>query len=316
MKKACIVCTLLICMCALITGCKSSKPVAKETAEQVYARIMSEPGGRKTETETAMPSISGNSAIKNDVSVINTSNIDSGYIAYEYTGDAEKVILQITQPDGTRYSYPIDTSTVRILPLTAGDGSYRFDVFENVKDNAYATGLSDTIDVKLKNEFSPFLLPNQYTDYTPESECVKLARNISEHSATDLKFVNNVYDYIISDITYDKDLAQNVKTNYIPDPDSTLKSKKGICFDYASLTTSMLRSQGIPTKLVVGYAGTAYHAWISVYLKETGWVDNIIRFDGKKWSFMDPTIAANDKNDKKMQKLTGDGTTYTAQYNY
>ena len=33
--------------------------------------------------------------------------------------------------------------------------------------------------------------------------------------------------------------------------------------------TGMLRSQGIPSKLVVGYAGTAYHAWISVWTEET-----------------------------------------------
>ena len=66
----------------------------------------------------------------------------------------------------------------------------------------------------------------------------------------------------------------------------------------------------------VGYAGTAYHAWISVYIKDIGWIDNIIQFDGKNWSFMDPTVAANKDNSEEMKKLIGDGTTYTVQYHY
>ena len=79
--------------------------------------------------------------------------------------------------------------------------------------------------------------------------------------------------------------------------------------------TALLRTQGIPTKLVVGYSGTAYHAWISVYLQEAGWVDKIIRFDGKSWSLMDPTLAAsNDLEDVK--RYIGDGGNYIAKYFY
>ena len=64
--------------------------------------------------------------------------------------------------------------------------------------------------------------------------------------------------------------------------------------------TSMLRSQGIPTKLQIGYAGKVYHAWISVYLEETGWIDDIIQFDGKHWERMDPTFAYANANSKKI----------------
>ena len=37
-------------------------------------------------------------------------------------------------------------------------------------------------------------------------------------------------------------------------------------------------SQDIPTKLVVGYTGDVYHAWVDVYIKEMGWVDNFNLF--------------------------------------
>ena len=40
----------------------------------------------------------------------------------------------------------------------------------------------------------------------------------------------------------------------------------GICQDLAALAACMLRVQGVPTKLMVGYAGKMYHAWNSVVI--------------------------------------------------
>ena len=81
---------------------------------------------------------------------------------------------------------------------------------------------------------------------------------------------------------------------------------------------SMLRTQGIPTRMEIGYAGTAYHAWISCYLKEVGWVNGIIQFDGKNWSMMDPTFTStsNEKRDKKLKEFIGDGSNYKTIYMY
>ena len=79
--------------------------------------------------------------------------------------------------------------------------------------------------------------------------------------------------------------------------------------------SAMLRSQGIPTKLEVGYSGEAYHAWISTYIKESGWVDNIIQFDGNSWTLMDPTLAAGNSADS-VKKYIGDGSNYIVKYSY
>lgn len=40
---------------------------------------------------------------------------------------------------------------------------------------------------------------------------------------------------VIENISYDKELAANVSADYLPDIDVTMKTGKGICFDYASL---------------------------------------------------------------------------------
>jgi transglutaminase/protease-like cytokinesis protein 3 len=76
----------------------------------------------------------------------------------------------------------------------------------------------------------------------------------------------------------------------------------------------MLRSQGIPCQLVVGYAGPAYHAWISVHVEGIGWVANMIQFNGDKWKMMDPTFAAS--GDTADPNVVGDGENYNPVYYY
>mgnify|MGYP003097234775 FL=1 len=161
----------------------------------------------------------------------------------------------------------------------------------------------------------PRISPNQYVWFTGDSQVVALGRELSDQSADDLDYVQNSYYYVIRNISYDNDKAENTPTDYVPDIDTILEEKKGICFDYASLMAALLRSQSIPTKLEVGYSGEAYHAWISVYLTESGWVDNIIEFDGKDWVLMDPTLAANNSS-KAVAKYIGDGSKYTVKYSY
>ena len=103
---------------------------------------------------------------------------------------------------------------------------------------------------------------------------------------SDLDVVTQIYNFVIKNISYDKKKAENVPYGYTPDPDETLDTGKGICFDYAALMSAMLRSQRIPTKLEVGYSGDVYHAWISCYVDEIGWWItslNLMERTGRSW---------------------------------
>jgi len=66
----------------------------------------------------------------------------------------------------------------------------------------------------------------------------------------------------------------------------------------------------------VGYAGKAYHAWISVWTEDSGWVDGAIFFDGESWQRMDPTFASSGKRSDSIMKYIGDGKNYTEKYLY
>ena len=107
-----------------------------------------------------------------------------------------------------------------------------------------------------------------------------------------------------------------MKSGYLPVVDTILAAKKGICFDYAAVMTAMLRSQNIPCKLVVGYAGTVYHAWIDVYVEGVGWIDGAIYFDGEEWTLMDPTFTSNGKRSPAIMKYVTTPSNYSQKYAY
>ncbi|MEG2770080.1 MAG: transglutaminase-like domain-containing protein, partial [Oscillospiraceae bacterium] len=127
-----------------------------------------------------------------------------------------------------------------------------------------------------------------------------------------------VYNYTMENMTYDQNLALHVQSvsGYLPVMDDICNNKTGICFDYASFMTAMLRLQNIPTKLVVGWSGDIYHAWISVYMEETGWVDGIIQFNGNEWKLMDPTFADNANQETWIMEYIGNGGNYSEKYVY
>ena len=69
-------------------------------------------------------------------------------------------------------------------------------------------------------------------------------------------------------------------------------------------------------KLVVGYTGKVYHAWLNVWSEESGWVDGMIFFDGADWKLMDPTFASSGKQSESIMKYINNPKNYSAKYLY
>ena len=180
----------------------------------------------------------------------------------------------------------------------AENGSYTVKVFENTTGNKYAQAYSTTVDMTLRNVFLPYLYPNQYVNYTADCATVKKAAELTAGKTSDLDKISAVYYFVTDNFTYDYNLANTVQSGYLPNVDQVVADKKGICFDYASVMAAMLRSQGIPTKLVTGYVApnNAYHAWNEVWVEGKGWVKTgSIYFDGVSWTLMDPTFTSAGK---------------------
>lgn len=77
-------------------------------------------------------------------------------------------------------------------------------------------------------------------------------------------------------------IVHNIRYNYSLKPSgsalNTLSSHLGICSDFAELYVSMLRTKGIPARLVGGYVTNnganqgGFHQWVEFYLPKFGWV--------------------------------------------
>jgi len=317
MKHSFIVSFICIMLMAYVCGCGSSIP-SPSPGNTTEKEIPPDAEPRDATPVCLIPEAPGTVKHTSDTVSLDISNSSHGYLMLTYSGSNEKSRLQIIAPNGVEYTYAISSAdTCHTYPLAGGNGAYTARVLEAVSasDNKYALIFTQDFDVTISDEFLPFLYPNCYVSFVPESMCVQKAYELAQSCYSDLDVIGNIYNYVIKNITYDKEKAANIAYAYIPDPDRTLESMSGICFDYASLMSAMLRSQSIPTRLEVGYSGETYHAWISCYADEIGWIDNIIEFNGKTWSLMDPTLAANNDS-SAVKKYVGDGSNYLVKYTY
>lgn len=276
----------------------------------------SEKGSWDNTPNVLIPTASGVEVHTCDSCDVDTSNKSEGYIIANYHGTNEKVKLQITGSDAVTYTYDLHGGD-EVFPLTSGSGSYSIGVYENIEGTQYASVLSVDVSADITNEFGPYLYPNQYVDFSSDSQTVSKGSDLAYSCNSDIEVVESVYNYIISNISYDYDKSESVSNGslvgYLPVVDSILASGKGICFDYAAVMATMLRSQSIPTRLEVGYRGEEYHAWISTYIKNVGWVNGIIEFDGSDWNLLDPTYASTSSS---PQNFVTDDNDYITKYVY
>lgn len=244
--------------------------------------------------------------------LMDTSHVSQGYVSVSAVSD-HRLKFQVVFGD-VKYSYDLPSDgTPQCYVLQSGSGPYTFRVMQNTTEDKYAEVYSTTVSVQLEDELAPFLRPSQMVNYSSESDCVAKAAELAAQASTESGVVANIYSYIQNNIDYDTVKAETVQAGYLPDPDETFHSGKGICYDYASLAAAMLRSQGIPTKLITGYVqpGELYHAWNMIWLKETGWITVKIEAPAHSWERIDLTFAAG-----ASAAYTGDGTGYTDRLTY
>lgn len=285
----------------LLAGCGNSPSSDEEPPVYSPARVLT-------------PEAPGKKTLGNSPLILDISNQDQGYLTAESDSDDSRMNIQLTAPSGVVYSYFLEPDEQTVLPFSEGSGEYLITCYQQIDGNQYAALYTETLTIKLQNEFLPFLYPNQYVDFSSKSEACKLAASLVKEDMTDIDILKTFYTYVTSHISYDYDKADFVEAGYLPDVDDTLSTGTGICFDYAALTTAMLRSQDIPCKLQIGYSGDVKHAWIDVYIRGSGWVTKAVSFDGDTWKLMDPTFDANSDGDEAIQEYIGDESNYTVQF--
>lgn len=298
---------------------ETSPPITETAAPQTTTTTAATTAAKPVEIvipDVKVPLANGASVFSEEKAEVDYGNASDGYISVVYSGSSAQAKLRIAN-GSVQYDHDISVGGKRDFIPLMGNGSYSVKVYEHISGKNFAPVLSGEFEVKLKNETDTYLYPNKYVNFSKGSECVKKAAEVCAGKSGDVEEIAAIFDYIADNISYDKQLAKTVQSGYIPDPDKTLASGKGICFDYASLFAAMCRSRGIPARLVIGYAEpNIYHAWNEVYTDETGWITPELFLKKKGYNITDATFYSSNSDKEKIAGYISDDKNYTAMYRY
>ena len=276
---------------------------------------------------SALTVSAADTVVKNTKAQIDfTDSNATGTVKINVVAKTDKKVKIAVEKGDKKYNYDLNgDGKVESYPLQWGNGEYTVKVLIQASDpNKYSVALTQKIKLELKDEKAPYMNPSQLVNYNKDSEIVKKAAELAKNTKTELEKVEAIYKFVIQSLAYDTKKATTVQSGYIPDVDKIVDSGLGICFDYAAVLAAMLRSQGIPAKLVMGYVKApnskdpVYHAWNEFYLAEKGgWFKiNEMKFDGKKFERVDPTFDSSNKSNKASIKFIGDGSNYSKSWDF
>jgi len=265
-----------------MTACAGRLPDvrrAEETDSNFAPAIQNEVTENAESTKLLLPEASGTIVYEGNGVTIDASHTDQGYVLIRCTPSEKRLKAGVSTAAQTYYYDLPGGDIYSVFPLQMGDGVYTVRVMEQVENDLYAMRFGTDIDVRLSDETLPFLYPNQYVWYDTTTKTVQKAAELADGLSSDAEIAKQFYRFVVQNMTYDNQKAVTVEKGYLPNVDEALETGKGICFDYAELLAVMLRSRGIPTKMLIGTVTpeNLYHSWNSVYL------------DGE-WVWMDATL--------------------------
>ncbi|WP_040948373.1 transglutaminase domain-containing protein [Gorillibacterium massiliense] len=221
------------------------------------------------------------------------TKVQDGVIGVHYRSSDDHKLKVLIEANSQRYVYDLNAAdNQELFPLQMGNGQYTVQVMENTSGNKYRAVEKETVNVNLQNQNEVFLNTTQIVNWNDSMTAIKKADELTKGKKTDEEKVKAIYDYIISTIKYDTQLAKTVQSGYVPNIEQVLTDRKGICYGYSALFAAMLRSEGIPTKLDMGTSTfvDVYHAWNEVFING-------------KWEVIDTTVDASLKASKKSFEM-------------
>lgn len=233
-------------------------------------------------------------------SYISTDRIDEGYVAVRYVGTTDKKLkVRVAKGDDLTY-YVVEPNQEYRFCFPYGAGTYEVVLFENTTGTRYRRLIDKKIEVTDAEYEMSLVCPATYYNYEKVSGVNLTSSELWDSGKSDRENAKAVFDWVTKNLTYDTVRMNFVESGYLPDLSLVCEERKGLCLDYAAMYASMLRSQGVPCQIVVGYEGSSgskqCHAWCRAYL------------DGE-WVLIDPTFGSGryasrytyfDMNDRMM----------------
>ena len=202
-----------------------------------------------------LPEATGKTVKKDGKLTVDCSNMSEGYIMVKGKKSSKRLKVQISTA-GAKLNYDLNgDGEYEVFPLQFGSGKYQVALFENASGKKYAKEGTVKLNVKMPDELSCFTYPNQYVSYNGDTPCVQYASELCSGMTDQADIYKAVCSYITSNFVYDFIKSVTVKPGQLPQIDECWNTKMGICQDLSAMTCAMLRSQGIPARLMIGTVG-------------------------------------------------------------
>jgi hypothetical protein len=131
----------------------------------------------------------------------------------------------------------------------------------------------------------PPVIRDRYLQLPQHSDRIaELAHRVTDGILTPYEQATAVLEHLLSNYIYS--LEANTESSSHPIEEFLFTRKTGYCEHYATAMVLMLRSIGIPSRLVTGFLATEWndfgnyytvrqrdaHAWVEVYYPQSGWI--------------------------------------------
>ncbi|MHB9095075.1 MAG: transglutaminase domain-containing protein, partial [Eubacteriales bacterium] len=231
------------------------------------------------------------------------------------------LVRTVYNKDEVYYYYPVNKNSVEgQVYLRFGQGTYQVEV-NLVKPNPKNPG-KILFDKLAKTELQNTQITNQrylLPSWGVESENLLIrgkAAEITKDIGDNYLKVRAIHDWVSKNISYDMEKYNQKKFFDNQGALKTLQNKKGLCGDYASLTTALCRAVGIDAKIVVGQVSSNSdwngHAWNEIKVSDrwvivdTGWDSGFVK-DNKfipyfRTTNFDPSSSEFYKTHRKIQE--------------
>ncbi len=185
-----------------------------------------------------------------------------------------------------------------VITISPKPTSYKFDDFNNRIAVYDLTGYQQeefTVKIKKNVTVQKYNLPQKdyNMEYDVDNIYLKPSQKIESDNPLIISKANEITYNIQGDYNKAKAIFEYVNLNLTYDTSSqfrnkgalsALKTKRGVCEEYATLFVAFCRASNIPARAITGFmaegmevgdevlSNSIYHAWAEVYLQGYGWI--------------------------------------------
>ena len=202
------------------------------------------------------------SAITKEIKIEDVVSVDVFSDHFVVENDSDKKYVVVLSKEDVVDNFFIEPMEEAVIPFAYGEGVYKAVIYRNTEEKYYLPVTELNL---VSEEEYDFLSSNVHVKYDDSLACTNYAEKVSQLPISDIWKVRLSGMKICMKLYYSIDKAERVGNGYVTDLHEVEETREAICCDYAIMFAAMLRTEGIPCKVIFGNHGEEYHAWNEVF---------------------------------------------------